>query len=227
MDYTFHPERHGIIDISPEMGGGSVWSWDGTSRDLWVNPGVWATISAQTQLGVNHVHTFSELFRDVRFDSYGRTNFWINSNFSEMVIGGFELGYGESIYRPGEPPVLGTGTFANVYATIKPIDRLVIEPSFMYQDLNTQAGAELFAGYIARTRLQFQFNRELSLRLVTQYVDFGDAGVSIEPLAMYRLNPFSIFYLGMTDRFSDYGDEIGYTRTDRQFFLKFQYLFRT
>ena len=46
-------------------------------------------------------------------------------------------------------------------------------------DLTGPGGEELYAGYIARTRMQLQFNRELSLRLVTQYVDFGDAGISI------------------------------------------------
>ncbi|HEX6589019.1 MAG TPA: DUF5916 domain-containing protein [Longimicrobiales bacterium] len=226
-DYTFHPERHGIIDISPEIGGGSVWNWDGTSRDVWINPGIWASITRQTQLGVNHVHTFSELFNSVRFDNYGRTNFWLSSNFSERVTGGFEVGYGESIYRPGEPPVLGNGTYASLYATVKPIDRLTIEPSISYQDLSTLDDEELYAGYVARTRFQLQFTRELSLRLVTQYVDFGDAQVSVEPLVMYRLNPFSIFYVGMTDRYMDFGDEFGYAETDRQFFVKLQYLLRT
>ena len=226
-DYTFHPERHGIVDISPELSGGSVWSWEGTSRDVWVNPGVWATVSGQTQLGVNYVHTFSELFRGVRFDDYGRANFWIDSDFSEMLGGGFEVSRGRSIYRPGEPPVMGEGTVAAVWATIKPIDRLVIQPEIAYQELHAPDDAELFEGYIARTRVQLQFNRELSLRLVTQYVDFGDAGVSIEPLLMYRLNPFSIFYVGMTDRFADYGGAAGFAETERQFFMKFQYLWRT
>ena len=226
-DYTFHPERHGIIEISPEIGGGSVWNWNGTSRDLWVNPGIWASVTRQTQLGVNHVHTFSELFNGVRFDDYGRTNFWLSSNFSERVTGGFEVGQGESIYRPGEPPIVGTGTYASLWASVKPIDRLTIEPSISYQDLNTQADEELYAGYIARARFQLQFTRELSLRLVTQYVDFGDGQVSVEPLLMYRLNPFSIFYVGMTDRYSDFGDEFGYAETDRQFFVKLQYLLRT
>lgn len=226
-DYTFHPERHGIIDISPQIGAGSVWNWNGTSRDVWVNPGISASVTRQTQLGVNLSHTFSELFNGVRFDDYTRTNFWISSNFSERVTGGFEVGHGESIYRPGEPPVLGTGTFAGLWASVKPIDRLTIEPSVSYQDLRSPDDEELYAGYIARTRFQLQFTRELSLRLVTQYVDFGDGQVSIEPLLMYRLNPFSIFYVGMTDRYADFGDDFGYAETDRQFFVKLQYLLRT
>ena len=226
-DYSFYPEARGITEISPELGAGSVWYWDGTPRDLWINPGIYASVTGQTQLGVNHVHTFSERFRGERFENYGSTNFWISSNFSEMLTGGFDVGHGESIYRPGEPPLLGTGTWANVYATIRPMDRLSIQPSVSYQELNTQADDELYAGWVARTRVQFQFNRELSLRLVAQYVDFGEAGISVEPLVMYRLNPFSIFYVGMTDRFTDYGGLTGYAETDRQFFVKLQYLLRT
>ena len=226
-DYTFHPESHGITDISPQIGGGSVWNWNGTSRDLWINPGISASVTGQTQLGVNHVHTFSELFNGVRFDDYGRTNFWISSNFSQRMTGGFEIGHGESIYRPGETPVMGSGTYASLWTTVKPIDRLTIEPSISYQELHTLDDEQLYEGYIARTRFQLQFTRELSLRLVTQYVDFGEGQVSVEPLLMYRLNPFSIFYVGMTDRFADFGGEYGFAETDRQFFVKLQYLLRT
>ena len=225
-DYTFHPESHGITDISPEIGGGSVWNWDGTPRDLWINPGIRASVTGQTQLGANVVHTFSERFRGVRFDDYTRTSFWISSSFSERMTGGFEISHGESIYRPGETPVMGAGTYASLWTTVKPIDRLTIEPAVTFQELHALDGEELYEGYVARTRFQLQFTRELSLRLVTQYVDFGDGQVSVEPLLMYRLNPFSIFYVGMTDRYADFGSELGYAETERQFFVKLQYLVR-
>ncbi|HUF12369.1 MAG TPA: DUF5916 domain-containing protein [Longimicrobiales bacterium] len=225
--YTFRPERFGIVEVRPNISGGNAWAWDGTSKDLWLNPGVSATLTAQTNLGVNYVHTFSERFQNLRFEDYGRANFWIDSDFSERLGGGFEVGHGESIARRENPAVLGTGTSAALWATIKPLDRLVIQPEIAYQELNAPDGGELFAGWVARTRFQLQFTRELSLRLVTQYVDFGDAGISVEPLLMYRLNPFSIFYIGSTDRYTEFAEPTGFARTDRQFFLKFQYLFRS
>lgn len=225
--YTFRPERFGIVELRPNVGAGNVWNWDGTTRDRWINPSINLTLTGQTQMGLWTVTTTEERFRDVRFDGYTRGGFWVNSDFSERLGGGFDAGYGQSIYRPGDPPVLGTGRNASIWATIKPLDRLVIQPEVGYQDLHTADGEELYAGYIARTRVQLQFNRELSLRLVTQYVDFGDAGVSIEPLLMYRLNPFSIFYIGSTDRYGEFDQPTGFTRTDRQYFLKFQYLLRT
>jgi len=225
--YEFRPGRLGIVEIEPNVSGGQVWSWDGGTKDRWINPSINVELKGQTQAGVWYVHTDLERFNDIRFDGYGRGGFWLSSNFSEMLRGGFDVGYGESIYRPGEPPVLGTGYNWSAWASLKPLDRLVISPEIGYQELNDPDGEELYSGYIARTRVELQFNRELSLRLVTQYVDFGDAGVSIEPLLMYRLNPFSIFYLGSTDRYTDYDTPTGFARTDRQFFLKFQYLLRT
>ena len=229
--YTFRPERFGIVDIRPGMSAGHVWAWDGGTKDRWINPYIDATLTGQTQLGAWYSFTDLERFADRDFRQYGRGGMWLDSDFSERLGGGFEVAYGEQIYRPGEPPVIGTGAYYSVYASIKPLDRLTIEPSISYQDLDSPGGDELYAGWVARTRTMLQFNRELSLRLVTQYVDFGDAGLSIEPLVMYRLNPFSIFYVGMTDRFADYGDvdgrQVGYAETGRQFFVKLQYLLRT
>ena len=55
-----------------------------------------------------------------------------------------------------------------------------------------------------------------------------------EPLLTYRLNPWTVFYVGATSGYADYGrrddldlpTEAGLVQTSRQFFLKFQYLLR-
>ncbi len=113
----------------------------------------------------------------------------------------------------------------NASATLKPAARLVVEPSFTYAELNRiDNGEEVFAGYILRTRASYQLTRELSARVVAQYNDFG-GGFDLEPLVVYRLNPFSIFYIGSTHGYRDF-DRVGLAGTDRQYFLKFQYLFR-
>ena len=229
--YTFRPERYGIVSIQPGISGGHVWAWDGGSKDRWINPHVNAVLTAQTEMGAWYQHTDLERFMGEDFRTYGRGGFWVDSDFSERLGVGFEAGYGQQIFRPGEPPVIGTGGFYSLWATLRPLDRLTIQPEVGYQDLYGPNDEELYAGWIARTRTMLQFNRELSLRVVTQYVDFGDAGLSVEPLLMYRLNPFSIFYVGMTDRFADYGEQngehVGYAETNRQFFVKLQYLLRT
>jgi hypothetical protein len=81
--------------------------------------------------------------------------------------------------------------------------------------------------------LSLQFTRELFARVILQWDDFGGQ-FSFEPLLTYRLNPFTVFYLGATSDYTDFGrrddldlpTQAGLTQTSRQFFLKFSYLLR-
>ena len=90
--------------------------------------------------------------------------------------------------------------------------------------------------------VQLQFSRELSLRLVTQYDDFRERW-DFDPLITYKLNPFTLFYVGTTydyERLYDLNEagrayvdvdngDTGYEHTrltSRQFFMKLQYLFQ-
>ena len=121
----------------------------------------------------------------------------------------------------------------NVWAGIRPINRLLLEPSVIFsqsRDLDTDR--EYFRGYIARTRVGYQFSREFSARLVGEFNNFTKRW-GVDPLITYRLNPFSTFYAGATydyDRFTDldHGTQRATTRlSSRQYFLKIQYLFQT
>jgi hypothetical protein len=62
--------------------------------------------------------------------------------------------------------------------------------------------------------------------VVLQYDDF-DEQFNVEPLVTYKLNPFTLFYVGSTQVFRELPaprDEL--TPVERQYFAKFQYLFR-
>jgi hypothetical protein len=61
--------------------------------------------------------------------------------------------------------------------------------------------------------------------LIVQYDDFNRA-MSIEPLLTYRINAFSVFYIGSNQAFLEYEGPRSFTPSARQYFLKFQYLFR-
>jgi len=76
-------------------------------------------------------------------------------------------------------------------------------------------------------RVDLQFTREFFLRMIFQYNEFSD-GYDFEPLLTYRINPFTVFYVGSAHRWQDYADGFdgfGIEETDRQYFAKFQYLF--
>jgi hypothetical protein len=113
---------------------------------------------------------------------------------------------------------------------IKPLDRLIIEPTVNYiKSTDVDTGEELFKQTIGRTRIRLQANRELSLRLVAQYNDFGGIW-DVDPLITYRLSPFSLFYVGSTHEIAQLSgapdNEKTWQQTSRQFFMKLQYLFR-
>jgi len=75
---------------------------------------------------------------------------------------------------------------------------------------------------------RFNFSREWYLRLITQYNSFSDQ-IQVYPLLNYELNPFTKFFMGMTNFLNRPGSTGGlntYRQTNRQFFVKFQYLVR-
>lgn len=88
-------------------------------------------------------------------------------------------------------------------------------------------------GYIARTRVGYQFTRKFFMRTVVQYNDFSES-LEIDPLITYKINAFTALHVGSThdfDRFDHPGQPDDPSRffrqSSRQFFFKFQYLFRT
>lgn len=223
--YDFYPNRYGVSQIQPSVSVGRLYNFDGVRKDEWIEPSLYVALPGQTNVNLGWLGS-SERFRGVEFGPYHRWWANVNTRFSETVSFGFYADRGSRIARREDPPLLGEGTTLSGWATIKPIDRLSIEPGIDWQKLDRPDGSNIYAGYIARTKVQLQFNRELSLRLVTQYDDFSDA-VSFEPLLVYRLNPFTIFYVGSTDRYQQFDRPYGFERTQRQFFMKFQYLLRS
>jgi hypothetical protein len=65
------------------------------------------------------------------------------------------------------------------------------------------------------------------MRLVFQWDDF-DGQFNVEPLLTYRINPFTMFFIGSTQVFRVFEDprRDDLVHTSRQLFAKLQVLFR-
>jgi hypothetical protein len=133
-----------------------------------------------------------------------------------------------------DPPTMVGQWSTGAWVDIKPINRLLVETSVSYmrgERLDTHA--EVFDGYTAWSRVNLQLSRELSVRMITQYDDFYKRW-DIDPLLTYRMNPFTLFYIGTTYdyRSMDECDMDGRAVAtsmrlcSRQFFMKLQYLFQ-
>ena len=230
---SFWPGASWIDRVGPGVFGQMAWNWSGQKKSdyvqLWLN----AQLTGQTSLEPAF-EIENERFGGVDFTGLTNLRLFANSNFSEPVRLGFFVAHGDRIARNLETPELGTGTDAEVFGTINLFGRFLFQPSVQYSDLYTQADhTEVFKGFVFRTRASLQFSRELFVRLIVQWDDFSGQ-LSFEPLLTYRLNPFTVFYIGATSGYSDFGRrddidlpaEAGLAQTSRQFFLKFQYLLR-
>lgn len=232
---TFYPEKHlSFVDrIRPNVAMGRTWNFDGVQKNDFIGPGLSVQMKRQTNVSMRYIFE-RERFQGVDFDNLRRFNLNVFSNFSEPVQLGFNLGVGRSIARFLDTPEVGKSVDVSAFGTLRPTQRLVVQPRFVYSELmDRETGEEFFSGYIARARVGYQFTRRFFMRTVVQYNDFSEQ-LEVDPLVTYKINAFTAFHVGSThdfDRFDRPGQPDDPSRffrqSSRQFFFKFQYLFRS
>lgn len=227
--YTFYFDDNPVFKrIQPRINTARHWNYTGTVKDEWIAPAIFMNLEGQTNVEFGW-QINNERFSKKEFNAINRVYFWTNSRFSEMVSLGFFVRRGNYIDRSNLVKGHGTQVF-EAWGTIKPLDNFIIQPEYTYAELIRKTDEKFsFAGSIYRVRANYQFTRELFLRMVLQYNQFNDV-LDIEPLLSYKVNPFTIFYLGMSADKVNYNNSSflaspNWTTTSRQFFMKFQYLF--
>jgi hypothetical protein len=234
--YTIYPENSIFQRITPQLHMNGRWGFDGKERWKSVSTAVsWNLAWMQTSGWFGYEYR-SETWFDMPFDDLWDISGSVSSRFSDRLGGGVSVGVGKDVDvfagTVGDQLELGT------WLDLKPVDRMTIEPEFDYIRSDDETSGEmLFEQYILRTRLRLQATRQLSLRLVIEHNNSDGAfswrrrrAWDVDPLITYRLNSFSVLYMGSTH---DYRD-LGYPRyqasdwemTQRQFFVKLQYLFQ-
>lgn len=227
QEFNFRPETSWLDQFTFDVWLERNWTYD-MDDVKWqeVEPTVEFNLKGQTFVELGHSWNRDQ-FQGIDFEGMRQWWLYAESNASELIQGGIYLEAGDEISRNSDPPVLGDAFYVELFGDIKPFSRLAVEPSLIYSRLDrAEDGEEIFSGWILRTRNTLSFSRQLFLRLVLQYDDF-DQQFNVEPLVTYKLNPFTLFYVGSTQvyrEFADPRDEL--TPVERQYFAKFQYLFR-
>jgi hypothetical protein len=227
--YDFYIDGGPFERIIPQIYTDGRWSFDDVNKWKRINFSIFHRLRfAQTYLYLAF-GTGSEYWAGTDYLDLWGFDFDVGSNLSSKI--GYDISYSRE--RNVARYALVEGEETELYAglDLKPLDRLVIEPNISFSrsnDVNT--GEELYNGFITRTRFRFQANRELSFRLVVQYNDFSEKW-EFDPLLTYRLGSFSVFYFGSTydyDKFTIIPDDRSdWKLTNRQIFMKLQYMFRT
>jgi len=242
--YNFYPQGGPFQRISPSLFTNGRWNFEGDQK--------WRHNQAQLNTWLRWAQTFVSLRYQAGQETWGDKTYddlWSLTANAQMrpnaAVGLFGyVQYGENPARLANER--GDELTVSLGLDLKPFDRLTIEPSldFIRSELSG-VGDLLFEQTIARARFQLQVDPRLSLRLVVQHIEsesplyneqdwyhlsFGSKW-EIDPLMTYRLNSFSVFYLGSTHDWRDFNAADPalsslHTMTARKYFTKIQYLFQ-
>lgn len=172
-----------------------------------------------------------------------------NNSLDSLDFGfNFRTGTALNLVPPiGSLPDIADSSRYDVNLLWKPIDRLRIDNTYLYTELESRnGGGKIFSNEIFRSNWNYQFTREWSLRFIAQYeqTDAGqqtrlvdDENLNFDILLRYVINPWSAFYLGYNSNQSNFdiidgeeGRELIVTddlqRDGDQFFFKVTYLFQ-
>ena len=219
----FYSEDRFIERISPRLYVSRGWNFEGQRKLQVFELNLETQFKGQSELSLGY-SARDELFRGVRFEGLDFYSASLDATPTKHVSFDLSVGHGDRIARNVATPVVGTGTDWEISATLRPASWVSLSPSVEHSDLRA-GGQEVFSGYIVRNRTNLQFTRGLFLRLVVEYDNF-DRALIVEPLLTYRLNPFSLIYLGSSRGYRDFEGAVGWTRTETQYFAKVQYLIR-
>lgn len=167
----------------------------------------------------------------------------------------YTRGAGVNYYpASGLAPELGDSQNATAELTLRPVNRLRLDETYIYSQLKTRTGwsgstglVSVYNNHIVRSKLNYQFTREFSFRAIVDYntVLPNTSLVSLEParragydlLFTYLLHPGTAIYAGYTDIYQNLALDpsrppyLQYTNypdfnTGRQAFVKLSYQFR-
>ncbi|HEX5133345.1 MAG TPA: DUF5916 domain-containing protein [Candidatus Krumholzibacteria bacterium] len=234
--YQFQIENNPVFErIEPQLTAGRKYNYAGEFKDTWVEPGVWMRFKKQTYLYTGYLWS-EEVFAGRLVSGIARWYVDIDTRFSNMIGGGVDWRLGPSVIRDRDNPRLGDQFSYGIWLEIKPTSQLLFSlehATFHISELD--GGPDVADTFVSRGRMTYQFSKRLFMRLVGEYVDDTRA-FSVDPLVSYKINPFTVFFVGSSHSFGEFKDDPatsdievrdgGYRQTERLFFVKFQYLFR-
>jgi len=176
-------------------------------------------------LEVSHQLLFNEEFYGFNAKNNTENSLFMRYNPNEKInIGGY-VSKGRVIYRDSENPAVGESVFVETFNTFQISPKLSISPSLRYAKLAYLNSDELYyKGHIFRGNLNYQFNKDISLRVIVEKNDFDDTWF-MQSLLKYNPNPFTIFYVGGSSGYSYVEQNSNYQADTSQIYFKFQYMF--
>ena len=174
--------------------------------------------------GFKFNHQFNNEFEGFNPKNLNSIGWMVNYSPSEIVTLRFGIGMGDQIGYNLDELALGDELNIRTFNSFQLSDKFRISPILRYSELRNKVdGALYYKGYITRINFNYQFNRDFSIRLITEYDDFDKTFFS-QPLIKWNPNPFTLFYIGGNIGYSRAEANKKFTSESAQLYLKFQYL---
>ncbi len=259
VNYRFRPEGKYLISWGPNSSTLAVFDHSGTRLDLTQDAFLTWELVGQTEFGVFSFWDRERLRpkdflvlpenRDFARNRYG---FFFNTSYIPQLTFRGRYNWGTIInFSPPEDqePVLADVAKGEFSLTLRPLTELRIDNTYLLTQLFDRAsGATILNNNILRSRWNWQFNRELSLRVILQYDALltnpeltaleTTKNINADILLTYLVNPWTALFVGYNGNAQNLelvptatGADIAHPRRRlindaKQFFVKFSYLFR-
>ncbi|MDP9170215.1 MAG: hypothetical protein M3N54_06340, partial [Acidobacteriota bacterium] len=261
LNYRFRPKSKFLIAWGPQLSLTGDMDHRNVQQDWAVRPGLQVEMVRSTYFGINHSDIF-ERFNNINFRRTD-TGTGGHSEYFKQATLDWNYSWGTRInYSPptGVNAFLGHGSEAQLSMTFRPASRVKIDEIYNLTRLRTDAGsfaglavapvanpAAVFVNHLLRSRVNYQYNKQLSLRVIIDYNSLlqnpglisldRQKRVTGDVLLTWLLHPGTAFYLGYTDSLENLELMAGNpnavirtnlpsTTTQRQLFAKVSYLFR-
>ena len=253
--YTFWPENSSLISWAPRLTLNHLDDQTGTRIYTQVQPRISWAWEGDTEFRVHYTKEKERLrpqdFRGIVANRDYELGAWavhFESQASSKIGFSSDVEIGTAINLVpalGMLPELADLRSVQIDLLWRPIDRLRVDTSYLLTELTDRGGTgKIFSNEIIRSRWNYQFTKELSLRFIAQREE-TDPGVltslerekslNFDVLVRYVLNPWSALYVGYNTNSSNFnlidtedGTELIRTSDLRQdgeqLFVKFSYL---
>ncbi len=214
--YTIHVDGRHFVAHGPRFYEQTLWDHNGTRLDYLANPAYewdfqrnsFINIFGQLEHERLRPADFSALntnrdYAHVMGGINAGTQYfkWLNVNL-EM-----DWGTATNFVPATGPPVLAYANDAQARAVVRPVKGLTIENTYlMTRLLNLETGANIFNNHIIRSKWNYQFTKEFSLRLIGQYTStLANPGLTSlqttkkfngDMLFTYMIHPGTAVYVG-------------------------------
>jgi hypothetical protein len=266
LSYRFRPKSGWLVDWGPTLITDQIWDHTGTRLDTEYDTNLVFQFKRQIQLRFEPYSPFRQRLRLVDFQNLGypipqqsqdykehfTSVYGSSAFFKQLVLSGL-YAWGNSInyVAAGSQPQLAFTDQASATATLHPIIPLKIDNTYLFSRIkDKQTGHAALNNHIIRTKCNWQFNNELSLRFIMQYTatlanqqfTYLQTTKQLSPqfLITYLLHPGTAVYVGYNSDLQNIDPNLAIDPTNglllrtrnrfindnREFFVKVSYLLR-